>query len=332
MKRLNQPSTVIAALAMFVALGSGSALAGGLISGKTIANHSIAERKLTAGAIAHLRGQRGPAGAAGANGAKGDTGAAGPQGPAGARGLMGPQGPQGDTGPQGATGPQGVQGDTGPQGLQGDTGPQGPKGDTGAQGPKGDTGPQGPKGNTGPQGPVGPEGPSSANALAEASGLVAWTADPALISTTRTPSSGSSHGGSVWLNQGDAVNWLAELVTADGSGMTHGAYAIYDSNLHLVAQTADTPSAFQTAQADSWVELPLTSTFTVPASGLYYLVDLFAGTTTPTVGVVTYNSALPGRNVLPNGVPRAVRGAGLSAFPSTLTNTSTDETRCILAG
>jgi hypothetical protein len=349
-RRLKPPSTAIALLALFVALSGGTALASGLISGKAIVNHSIAERKLTSGAIAHLHGQRGPAGPAGAIGPKGDTGAAGPQGLTGATGPMGPsgliglpgptgpigptgpEGPQGAQGPEGDTGPQGPKGDTGAQGPKGDTGPQGPQGDTGAQGPKGDTGAQGPKGDTGAQGPAGPAGPSSANALAEASGLVAWTADPALISTTRNPSSGSAHGGSVWLNQGDTINWLAELVTADGSGVTHGAFAIYDSNLHLVAQTADTPHAFETAPADSWVKLSLTSAYTVPTSGLYYLVDLFAGTTTPTVGVVTYNAALPGRNILPNGVPRAVRGAGLSAFPSTLTNTSTDETRCILAG
>jgi hypothetical protein len=137
----------------------------------------------------------------------------------------------------------------------------------------------------------------------------------------------------VWLNQGDTINWLAELVTAGGSGLTHGAFAIYDSNLHLVAQTTDNPNAFATAATDTWVKLPLTDSYTAVSSGLYYLVDLLAGTTTPTVGVVASNSALAGRNVLPNGVARGVRqGTGLSAFPSTLIDSSTDETRCILAG
>lgn len=308
----------IALLALFVAFGGGTAIASKVISGSAIANHSIAERKLTAAAIAHLHGHQGPPGPAGASGPKGDTGATGAQGLAGQNGAIGPPGPQGAQGPQGDTGSQGPQGDAGPQG---DMGPQGPKGATGPQGPQGDTGPQG------------PTGPSSVNALAEASGLVAWTSDPALISTTRTPSSGSAHGGSVWLNQGETINWLAELITANGSGLSHGAFAIYDSNLHLVAQTADNPNAFATAPADSWVELSLISPYTVPASGLYYFVDLLAGTTNPTVGVVGYNSALAGRNILPNGVPRAVRGgSGLSAFPSTLTNTGTDETRCIIAG
>jgi Collagen triple helix repeat (20 copies) len=323
-KHWKQPSTVIALLALFVAVGGGTAVASSLISGNAIRNHSIAERKLTSGAIAHLHGLQGPPGPAGVTGPKGDTGATGLQGPAGPRGTTGPQGQQGAPGPQG---------DTGPQGPQGETGPQGPQGDTGPQGPQGATGPGGPKGDTGPQGATGPQGPSAVNALAEASGLVAWTVDPALISTTRTPSSGSVHGGSVWLNQGETINWLAELITANGSGLTHGAFAIYDASLNLIAQTADNPNAFATAPADSWVQLPLTSPYTVPASGLYYFVDLLAGATNPTVGVAVYNSALAGRNILPNGVPRAIRaGSGLSAFPSTLVNTGTDETRCIIAG
>jgi hypothetical protein len=157
-----------------------------------------------------------------------------------------------------------------------------------------------------------------------------------LISTTETGSSGTIHGGSVWLNQGDTINWLAELVTADGSGLTHGAFAIYDSNLNLVAQTADNPNAFATAPVNTggtWVKLPLTSPWTAPASGLYYLVDFLAGSTTPTVGIVAYKPALAHRNDLPSGGYRAIRqGPGLSAFPQTLTNTGTDETRCILAG
>src|SRR5207248_8775051 len=154
----------------------------------------------------------------------------------GATGLMGPVGPQGDIGPIGLTG------------ATGDTGPQGPQGLSGPEGPQGDTGPQGIPGPTGPEGPA---GPSAANALPQALGLVAWTSDPALMSTSIVDSSGSIHGAAVWLNQGDTINWLAELVVADGAGMTHGAFAIYDDDLELQAQTDDSPAAFQTATARS---------------------------------------------------------------------------------
>lgn len=241
MHGLKHPATIIALVALFVALGSGAALASGVVSGRQIADHSIPEWKLTRRAISSLRGHS-----------------------------------------------------------------RSPKKHVGS---------------------------STANALAQASGLVAWTVDPALISTTRTGTSGTIHGGSVWLKRGDTINWLAELVTANGSGLTHGAFAVYDSSLKLVAQTTDKPTAFASASADTWVKLPLSARYTVRSSGLYYLVDFLAGTTTPTVGIATINSALGGRNLLPSGVPRGVRdGASLSAFPSTLTNSSTDETRCILAG
>ena len=75
---------VVSLVALFVGLGGGAAWASGLISGKQIVDHSIAQKKLTAGAIKALHGQRGPAGprgATGSQGPKGDTGAKGPQGP-----------------------------------------------------------------------------------------------------------------------------------------------------------------------------------------------------------------------------------------------------------
>jgi hypothetical protein len=153
------------------------------------------------------------------------------------------------------------------------------------------------------------------------------------MSTSIIDSSNSIHGAAIWLNQGDTVNWLAELVVADGAGMTHGAFAIYDDELDLVAQTDDTPSAFQTAPADSWVKLPLTSPYTAPTSGLYYLVDLLAGSTIPRIGIVASNaSVLTGANLLPTGIPRGVGASNVSAFPSTLTNKGSGLARCILAG
>jgi hypothetical protein len=86
-KSLKHPATLIAALALFVSLGGGAAIASTLISGSQIKNHSIPAKKLTKKAISSLHGKRGPRGAAGATGA---TGATGP---------MGPQGPQGPAGP-----------------------------------------------------------------------------------------------------------------------------------------------------------------------------------------------------------------------------------------
>jgi Collagen triple helix repeat (20 copies) len=316
MRGWKHPATIIAACALFVALGSGAAVASGLVSGKRIINHSIPQSKLTRSAISSLRGQKGR------TGPQGPAGAQGPKGATGATGLIGPMGPIGATGPVGPIGPTGATGSTGPQGAAGPAGPQGATGATGPQGPKGATGAQGPPGS------------SAANALAQSLGLVAWTSDPALVSSSITDSSGSMHGAAVWLNKGDTIDWLAELVVADGAGMTHGGFAIYDEDLQLVAQTDDSPSAFQTASADSWVKLSLTSPYSAPASGLYYFVDLLAGSTIPKIGIVTSNaSVLTGANLLPSGKPRGVgSGTGFSSFPSTLTNKGSGLTRCIVAG
>jgi hypothetical protein len=56
-KQLKHPATVIAAIALFVALGGGAwAATTGLISGSKIANNSIAEKKLTKSAVMDLKG------------------------------------------------------------------------------------------------------------------------------------------------------------------------------------------------------------------------------------------------------------------------------------
>ena len=117
-------------------------------------------------------------------------------------------GPRRAAGPSRTHRPDGADRADWTSGERGAAGAAGAHGRYRRHGPPGSTGPDR---TAGPQGPAGPEGPSSPNALAAASGLVAWTADPALVSTTRTDSSGTLHGGSVWLNEGDTINWLAEL-------------------------------------------------------------------------------------------------------------------------
>jgi hypothetical protein len=92
MRNLKHPATVVAAIALFVALGGGAAYASGLISGSRIKNHSIPAKKLTASAVKALRGTRGPAGRRGAAGATGATGAPGPKGATGSPGAPGAPG------------------------------------------------------------------------------------------------------------------------------------------------------------------------------------------------------------------------------------------------
>jgi hypothetical protein len=68
-KDARHPATLVAAAALVVALGGGTAAyASGLISGSQIKNHSIPARKLTKSAITSLRGRRGAQGPAGQQG------------------------------------------------------------------------------------------------------------------------------------------------------------------------------------------------------------------------------------------------------------------------
>jgi hypothetical protein len=91
-KFLKHPATVIATVALVIAIGGGTAVyASGLINGSQIKNHSIAAKKLTKSAIKSLRGKHGR------------TGPAGPAGATGAQGLQGPPGPQGVPGTPAST-------------------------------------------------------------------------------------------------------------------------------------------------------------------------------------------------------------------------------------
>ena len=91
MKFLKHPATVIATVALVIAVGGGTAAyASGVIDGSQIKNHSIAAKKLTKSAIKSLRGTRGRTGPAGPTGRAGPTGATGAQGPQGVPGKPAP--------------------------------------------------------------------------------------------------------------------------------------------------------------------------------------------------------------------------------------------------
>lgn len=94
--RKPSPGVVIAALALFFALG-GTAIAARryLITSESQIKPSV------------LKALHGIAGPAGATGPAGTTGAAGPTGPTGSTGPTGPTGPQGQVGPRGPQGPTG---------------------------------------------------------------------------------------------------------------------------------------------------------------------------------------------------------------------------------
>ena len=98
-----RPSTIIAAIVLFIVIGGTATAASGLINGKKIKpgtvtakqikNKTITKAKLAPSAVKSLKGaagETGPAGAKGATGAAGATGATGVTGAAGADGIVQP--------------------------------------------------------------------------------------------------------------------------------------------------------------------------------------------------------------------------------------------------
>lgn len=93
------PATVIASLALVLAMSGGAFAAGRYLITST--------KQIKPSVLAQLKGKPGSAGA------QGSQGAAGAVGPQGAAGLQGAAGPQGSQGPQGPAGPAGQNGTTG---------------------------------------------------------------------------------------------------------------------------------------------------------------------------------------------------------------------------
>jgi collagen triple helix repeat protein len=137
-RRLPRPATVLAGLALVVALGgtgyAAVVLPAGSVGTAQLKKDAVVSSKVKNGSLRAADFAAGalPAGPQGPAGPAGRGGAAGVQGPAGATGAAGPQGPAGPPGPKGDTGPKGDPGAAGDPGPKGDTGPKGDPGDISA--------------------------------------------------------------------------------------------------------------------------------------------------------------------------------------------------------
>src|ERR1035437_305900 len=92
------PSTVIASLALFFALGGGAAVAAQqFINGSRLTPHTVGFKQLSPQVLAALNASKNAAAktTSGAQGPPGATGATGSPGPAGLTGSTGPAGPAG---------------------------------------------------------------------------------------------------------------------------------------------------------------------------------------------------------------------------------------------
>ena len=258
---LHRPSaaTILALIALFVALGSG-AYAAITLPANSVGTTQLKNRAVTATKVK-------PHSLLASNFKAGQL----PRGATGATGSTGPQGPKGDTG---ATGPRGLMGATGA------TGPQGPKGDTGAtglQGPKGDTGAKGSTGATGPTGPQGPSGVVSASTTSNSNSGLAGNINNMLWTFVGTPATVTLYSGQkAWVstdstfytNTTAEANAYVNVCAQAGSG--------------LVLPVSNANRYVDTGSNSAQVEWPVSLTGIVPhTSGTLYYVGLCQTATSP---------------------------------------------------
>jgi len=148
-------------------------------------------------------------------------------------------------------------------------------------------------------------------------GVIAETFPPLTTGGPSLQVSGTLRGGAVGFAAGTTVSNLTVHVpnTLAGTGMTHCWFMIYNSALALVAQTADSPIAVQSAGN---VTLALTSALSVTASGLFYLCFLATtGTTMPNLSSGANNANLVNYGAaIGSGAPSIIAQTGLAALPN----------------
>jgi hypothetical protein len=128
------------------------------------------------------------------------------------------------------------------------------------------------------------------------------------------PTSGDVRGTSVGLLTGDVITNLCCVVVTAGSTVTKAQLALYSKAGVLLANTADSPTTFQSAGA---ISLALTSTYTVPAEDIYYIALFATATTMPTMlrGIQDTSSTA----AFGSGAKAAFTHAGQAALPAPAT-------------
>ncbi len=94
----------------------------------------------------------------------------------------------------------------------------------------------------------------------------------------------------IGLLAGDVANGAALEVNSGGVGLTLAKVALYDHAGVRRAASADNSAGFA---GTGLIQTAFAATYTVPASGLFYLGYLFVGATPPTVDVATGSDTNP---------------------------------------
>lgn len=166
---------------------------------------------------------------------------------------------------------------------------------------------------------------SAMNAFAarfEPAGAIASTLDRRMIANGAISAltSGTVRLNSVWLTKGAVVSSLSFLCGTSAVTLTGRWFALYDGTGKKLRTTADDTSAWA---AGSVLTLPLTSTYTVPADGIYYAaICEVAGTCTQLRGVTGNSNAMALPPVLAANGTASLTTASTAPATTTLTGVS----------
>lgn len=118
----------------------------------------------------------------------------------------------------------------------------------------------------------------------------------------------------IWLQAGTVITSITFYSATTAAGTpTNQRFALYDSNRNLLAQTNDdTTTAWA---ANTGKTLNLTSQYTVPSTGLYYLGIMVAATTVPTIK----GMAAPSASQI-HGLAPIINGTSTTGLTTTLPN------------
>lgn len=106
-----------------------------------------------------------------------------------------------------------------------------------------------------------------------------------------TPTSTRPYGSSIYLTAGQVITAIELFATAAVASPTSQVFGLTDSTYTVLALTSDdTTTAWA---ANSFKKLNLTSTYTVPTTGLYYVIMRYAGSSLALAGAAQ-NAVLGG--------------------------------------
>lgn len=135
-------------------------------------------------------------------------------------------------------------------------------------------------------------------------GLFAETFQSSNAQGATAPSTGVIVSGLVQLRRGEVVTNIVTKVSSNGSTLSLAKVGIANTSGTVLASSADAAASFTSGTTPRAQSVALSSAYTVPSDGAYYLQAVFVGTTAPTLvrGVNLAAACVsPGSGVLPFG-------------------------------